>query len=99
MDYMQDEFFDLVERVEDEGGELLDDICKNRKYDFTGDKIRSVVLAGCGNQSLFVVPYDALDIKGKEAGPHPVLVCAVDDDMGRWPRFGGDKYGREEPKK
>lgn len=102
MNYEQEEFFALVEAVEYQGGELLDELCKSRKYTFTGDKAKPITLAGCGNQSLFRVPYEAygirLDEEGSElveAGLHPVVVCAVDDDMGRWPRFGGDRFGRE----
>jgi hypothetical protein len=25
-----------------------------------------------------------------------VTVCAVDDEMGRWPRFGGDRFASPE---
>jgi hypothetical protein len=90
MNYEQEEFFELIERVEDQGGELLEEICRARKYEFTGDKIKPVTLAGCSAQALFRLPYDALDVKGNEVGVQPVVVCAVDDSMGAWPRFGGD---------
>lgn len=96
MTYDHEEFFDLVELVESQGGELLDDMCKARRFNLTGNKTKPITIAGCGNQTLFRVPYEALDKKGKEAGLHPVVVCAVDDDMGRWPRFGGDRFGREQ---
>jgi hypothetical protein len=92
MDYEKDEFFALIEDVEDQGGEHLDELCKHRRYEFTGDSIKPVVLPGCGNAALFRVPYEAIDKKGKEAGVQPIVVCAVDDDMGRWPRFGGDRF-------
>ncbi len=100
MNYEQEEFFELVETVEKDGGELLDTFCEDQVYKFTGKHSKSVTLAGCRNQSLFSVPYNALGIKRSEdggselveVGLHPIVVCAVDDDMGRWPRFGGDRF-------
>lgn len=93
MKYDKDEFFDLMERVDADGGEHLDAQCQAREFTFSGDKMRPVLLPGCGESALFHVPYEG--IKGaKDNGP--VQVCAVDDDMGRWPRFGGDRFGRDE---
>jgi hypothetical protein len=96
MNYDQEEFFDLIEAVESQGGELLDEMCKSIKYEFSGKESKPVTIAGCGNTSIFKVPYNALDIKGKEVGLHPVVVCAVDDDIGKWPRFGGDRFAKIE---
>jgi hypothetical protein len=96
MIYEQQEFFDLIDMVEEQGGDLLEEMCKARKYEFTGVESRPVILQGCGNQALFSVPYEALDKNGNELGLHPAVVCAVDDDMGKWPRFGGDRYATKE---
>lgn len=88
MKYDKAEFFDLMERVDVEGGEHLDAQCSAREFSFSGDKMKPVLMPGCGESALFSIPYDS---KGKDNGP--VQVCAVDDDMGRWPRFGGDRFG------
>jgi hypothetical protein len=93
MDYSKKEFFNLAEAVEAQGGEHLDEMCKSHTYEFSGKKIKPVTLAGCGNSALFEIPYEALDKRGKDMGAQPITVCAVDDDMGRWPRFGGDRFG------
>lgn len=92
MNYSQNEFFALVETVEEQGGEHLDKLCKAQTYKFVGNKQKPMTLPSCGNSALFLVPYEAINRDGSEAGLQPVEVCAVDDDMGRWPRFGGDKY-------
>lgn len=92
MNYEQDEFFELIEAVEQGGGVLLDDLCKAKTYQWSGSKGKPVTLAGCGNQALLQIPYDALDVRGNEQGVHPVVVCAVDDEVGKWPRFGGDRF-------
>ena len=90
MNYEQEQFFELIERVEDQGGEFLDDMCSARRYTFTGDKVKPVTLAGCGAQTLFRVPYEATSVKGAALGERSLVVCAVDDGVGGWPRFGGD---------
>lgn len=96
MNYDQDEYFDLMERVEEQGGELQESICANQRYDFTGPNSKPVTIAGCGNQSIFTVPYEGVVAKDGEVEPgvYPISVCAVDDDLGAWPRFGGDARAR-----
>lgn len=89
MNYSQEEFLRLMEAVEEQGGEHLDDLCSAKTYEFTGKELARVTLPGCGNTSLFAVPYDALAKDGTEVGPQPVTACAVDDNMGAWPRFVG----------
>lgn len=93
MNYEKDEFFALMDLVEEQDGEHLDAQCSARTFEFCGDKLKPATLPGCGNSSLFAVPY-----KTEKGGPDngPITVCAVDDDMGRWPRFGGDRFGRDE---
>ena len=96
MNYGQDQYFDLIDEVEDQGGELQEDLCSNTRYDFTGPKSKPVTIAGCGNQSIFVVPYEGIVRKDGEVEPgvYPLAVCAVDDDLGAWPRFGGDERAK-----
>lgn len=99
MDYSQDEFFDFMEDVERQGGEHLDELCKSTTYSvFSGKhEVKPLTFPMCGNSSLFRVPYQALSVAGDEIGTHPVVACAVDDDMGAWPRFGGDRLARNLP--
>ncbi len=87
------EWHAFVVRAEDQDCEQLDDICSHRKYVMTGDKHgqKPVTLAGCGNSVLFVVPYvSTLAHHSNES----VTVCAVDDNVAMWPRFGGDAYAK-----
>lgn len=94
MDYSKQEFFDLLEMVEDAGGEHLDEQCLAKTYTFCGERLKPATLPGCGNSALFVVPYVESEDKNGEVITH-VKACAVDDDMGRWPRFGGDRFGKD----
>jgi hypothetical protein len=96
MNYSEQEFYTLMEAVEAAGGEHLDRQCTARTYDFTGKHSKQVTIGGCGNSAFFKVPYLSLDgtSMATSAVP-PVEVCAVDDDMGRWPRFGGDRFGKK----
>lgn len=89
MRYTHDEIVDLMDSVEEQGGTHLDRQCKARKYIFTGDRIKPAILPGCGNDLLFAVPYE-----GRAGAAGSVVACAVDDDMGKWPRFGGDRFAR-----
>ena len=95
MDYSKPEFFDLMERVDEQDGEHLDEQCRMKTYEFCGDELpeRAKRLPGCGESALFMIPYAGIT-GTKDNGP--VKVCAVDDDMGRWPRFGGDRFGRDD---
>ncbi len=95
MNYTKEEFFDLMERVDDVDGTHLDEQCKMRTYEFCGDKLpdRAKTLPGCGESALFLVPYEGIEGTSEHG---PIRVCAVDDDMGRWPRFGGDRFGKDE---
>ncbi len=96
MNYSEPEFFALLEAVEGQGGEHLDEQCKAKRYEFVGSDQKPVTLPSCGNNALFHVPYEARDADGMELGLHPLRVCAVEDDMGRWPRFGGDRFAGPE---
>lgn len=91
MNYDKADFFALIERVEEQGGEHLDAMCVARDFEWCGDKLKPATLPGCGQIAQFAVPYEGM--KGtKDNGP--VQVCAVDDSMGAWPRFGNGELGR-----
>lgn len=107
MNYSRQEFFNLMEAVEDQGGEHLDRLCAARSYTFlqtraeeqdnggwkfvANGKNKVVTLPSCGNSALFTVPYAVTDEeweKGDEIGwSGELTACAVEDDMGLWPRF------------
>ncbi len=93
MNYSKEDFFALIEAAEGQGGQHLDKVCEARAYEFVGDiKPPPMELSACGNSALFEIPYES-----SFAGIAGVVkVCAVDDDMGRWPRFGGDKFASPE---
>lgn len=96
MIYNHKDFFALIEAVEQQGGEHLDKTCEVRRYEFVGDKSKPFIPPTHQDPTVFMVPYEALNKDGSEAGLQPVEVCAVEDDMGRWPRFGGDRYASPE---
>lgn len=87
MNYDPDQFIDLMGRVEADGDTHLDQVCRHRRYTFTGEHEKPLIYPGCGNSSLFEISYD-LESHGDlvERGKH--VVCAVDDAMGAWPRYG-----------
>ena len=87
MEYTQSQLYDLIDAVEDEGGEYLEDLCSNRTYELTGDKIKPPTIAGCGNQTLFRISYPS-EVEGTNAAVlEHVTLCAVCDDMGSMPRY------------
>lgn len=88
MRYSQNEFFKLVDAVEDQGGKLLPEIHENVYHtQFCGDKIKGEEVVYCGEEALLEIPYEGTDRNGVELGVQPIKVCAVDDMVGRWPRF------------
>ena len=96
MIYSHQSFFDLIEAVEEQGGEHLEKSCEVRRYEFVGPKGKPFIPPTHSDPTLFLLPYDAIDKHGAEVGAQPIEVCAVEDDMGRWPRFGGDRYAAPE---
>ena len=85
INYNKDEFFALIEAVERQGGTHLDSMCTGHHYVCdSGDKAVEVTLPGCGSVAMFEIPYDS-HIAGESF--RTITACAVDDDMGRWPRF------------
>lgn len=89
MKYSQDEFLELMERVEYQGGSFLDDVHEKRvvRIPKQAEKgRRSTIELGCGHQSLFEIPYE-LENPGPAGELGIIRVCAVEDDVGKWPRF------------
>lgn len=88
MDYTEQQFDELITLIEREGGVHLDELCGAREYTLTGevgqdeDGQRRLLMPGCGNYSIFEIPYE--DEKGDV---HPIELCAVCDDLGAMPRF------------
>lgn len=83
MKYKPDEFFRLMAAVEEQGGEHLDESHDTVYLMPDKDKgLPGLELDYCGQSMLFVIP----DLPG-ESPPGKTKVCAMDDDMGLWPRF------------
>lgn len=96
MNYEGDEFIRLLEEVERQGGEHLQEKCSPHKYRLQVPKPgkpeakewKEHFTSGCGKESKFRVftseASAGVDDFGSAA---PAVVCAVDDNMGMWPRF------------
>jgi predicted translin family RNA/ssDNA-binding protein len=91
MRYHPDEFFRLIDSVEEQGGTHLDEVHEHVYHEhFTGDHPLPEdkhLIEYCEASALILLPYDATTAQGDEIGVQPVKVCAVDDMVGRWPRF------------
>lgn len=97
MKYHPDDFLRLMEHIESVGGTLLPEPCRPRKFKLKqpnkqGDlKWTNLFTTGCGREARFAVPYNVPAGKRgdtmKERGGGIVIACAVDDDIGKWPRF------------
>lgn len=90
MNYTEQQFVRLMEMVEAEGGEHLDEQCKGRRFEISGEpylKTQRVTLPYCGNSALFEIPYEK-PVDGTNAAVlDKVRVCALDDMVGLWPRY------------
>lgn len=95
VNYSKDEFFALMGAIEAAGGEHLDETCSPKTYNFSGPNSKPLVIAGCGNSSRFEIPYERA-VQGARRR-QTVNVCAVDDNVGMWPRFGGDRFHNVKP--
>lgn len=93
MRYSEQQYINLITAVEDQGGEHRDEMCSARSYTMTGKQGKPVTLPGCGNTSIFSLPYDATDSLGSATVASEVVVCAVCDDMGLWARFIDQVFG------
>lgn len=97
MNYHPDDFLRLLEGVEAEGGAMLPDRCRATKYalripDADSElRFRDFFTTGCGQDTRFVLPYKLpkgkLGEKMESRGGGLVTVCAVDDEVGKWPRY------------
>lgn len=96
MNYTRLEFRALMQTAEDQNIEHLDKLCTARTYTFSGKDSKPMVIPGCGNSALFSIPYSSTAKFGKPK-ERTVTVCAVDDNMAMWPRFGGDRFAHIEP--
>lgn len=95
--YHPDDFLRLAEEVEAQGGVNLPRRCNPRKFKLPlpktggGKGWKELFTTGCGQESLFEIPYSLpggrLGKKMRDRGGGLVVACAVDDDMGKWPRF------------
>ena len=92
--YHPEDFLRLTEAIEDVGGAIVVNPCRGRKYRIkmpaAGGKSKweDKLTSGCGNETQFLVPYRPPGtIKDAGEGPHTALVCAVCDELGKWPRF------------
>lgn len=99
MQYHPDDFLRLAEEVENQGGAMLNDPCLPETYrlkvpDPDGAlRWADYTTSGCLKDARFVVTYDLPageegDRMAARGGGFATL-CAVDDDMGKWPRFAG----------
>lgn len=90
MNYSQEDFIELIEAVEEQGGTHLDEDCAKKvvlvKKRVPRGKTSRFALARCGNASLFEIPYE-LEDTGTAGEVGIIRVCAVDDNVGAWPRF------------
>lgn len=89
MKYEPEQLGKLMDMVEAEGGRHLDDkMCKMRTFRITtGPKPVTANLPGCGNRTIFEIPYD-VHLKGTNAKAlGTVEMCAVCDCMGLMPRY------------
>lgn len=88
MYYTQDEFFALMEVVEADGGKFLDKVHEDRLCDLpvgeSGHK--PGVIPYCNAIASFEIPYKPIGDNPEDAVAL-IEVCAVDDWMGRWPRY------------
>jgi hypothetical protein len=86
--YRQDEFFRLVETIENQGGSFLDEthdpVYHNK---LTGDQLMGHEIKHCGENALFEVAYEPGGAASAALGEMRLLkVCAFCDRIGAWPR-------------
>jgi len=97
LQYHPDDFLRLSDEVERQHGTSVPGPHNPRRLrmkatDADGEeRWQDAFTAGCGQETRFLVPYALPQGKlGKameKRGAGVVEACAVDDDMGKWPRF------------
>ena len=90
MNYTFEQYGRLIGEIDAQGGHHVQEkMCEAREYSFTGPNpdYKTVLLPGCGNNSIFSIPYED-DVPGTNAAVlDAVELCAVCDDLGHMPRF------------
>lgn len=90
MNYNHDDFLKLMEEIEFQSGLHLDQDCTPETFRLAvkpGGPEKARLTTGCGNPTLFEIPYAQESSDGTTATMGKVIACAVCDDLGRWPRF------------
>lgn len=85
MNYDPDEFLELEVAIEAQGGIALPETCTGHTIKYKASRGRAhqrIQTSHCGNNCKFSVPY-----LGEAEKLGHVTACAVDDNMGDWPRF------------
>jgi hypothetical protein len=96
--YHPDDFERLVDTIEASGGTHMPGPHRAKKFKLKmpngpdgKPRWTEVFTVGCERETRFLVPYAVpkgrLGKKMLQRGAGLVEVCAVDDDMGKWPRF------------
>lgn len=99
--YHPDDMARLIEAVEAAGGTHMPGPHRAKKFklrmpngkpgEALKERWQEVFTCGCERETRFLLPYAVprgkLGKKMLERGAGLVEVCAVDDDMGKWPRF------------
>lgn len=86
MYYERDEFFRLMELIEDQGGTHLNEVHENVHHPALVNDAggKGITVVYCGEAACFEIPYEALGDLGVLT---TAKVCAVDDWLGLWPRY------------
>jgi hypothetical protein len=105
MNYSNKAFYKLMDDAAASGAEHLDKDCTartyvvdtgQREYEHDDGDLRTfnpngapqhVTLPACSQSALFSVGYEGPD---RDMGPLAMTICAVDDALGAWPKYGAD---------
>lgn len=97
LSYTPDEILLLAPAIQRMGGALLPETCEGRiaAYPVSGSKkTHGVKTTRCGEQTMYVIPYEPVDADKKTTqeefrarGAGYARVCVHDDLMGSWPNF------------
>lgn len=85
--YSANEFSALTDEIERQNGALLADPCVGSEvaYKIAGRRAPARTVE-CRNKARFVVRYECDDDQADRGGGF-ATVCAIDDEVGKWPRF------------
>lgn len=86
--YSPAQYTRLLELIEDQGGEHTDELCHARAYQFVdGLGLKTMTMPGCGNYSIFKIPFEVALDRTNAAILETVRLCAVCDGLALMPRF------------